>query len=120
MGLARALPTGRRSARKMPLPMGPGFWYISFQAVSPRGRFAMLRTDPNAPLMLDPSTAVRPSLHLLRLCFPGILFVSCALFGATKCSAQDVAEAARQERTHKESKQKKINNVYHAPELKPH
>src|SRR5258708_14978043 len=79
----------------------------------------MLRTDPNAPLMLDPSTAVRPSLHLLRLCFPGILFVSCALFGATKCSAQDVAEAARQERTQKESKQKKTKHVYTEQDLTP-
>src|SRR5260370_17802938 len=78
----------------------------------------MLRTDPNAPLMLAPSTAVRPSLHLLRLCFPGILFVSCAVFGATKCSAQDVAEAARQERTQKESKQKKTKHVYTQQDLK--
>jgi len=68
--------------------------------------------------MLDPSTAVRPSLHLLRLCFPGILFVSCAVFGATKCSAQDVAEAARQERTQKESKQKKTKHVYTEQDLK--
>src|SRR5258708_3390382 len=78
----------------------------------------MLRTDPNAALMLDPSTAVRPSLHLLRLCFPGILFVSCAVFGATKWSAQDVAEAARQERTQKESKQKKTKHVYTEQDLK--
>src|SRR5258708_13307111 len=78
----------------------------------------MLRTDPNAPLMLDPSTAVRPSLHLLRLCFPGILFVSCALFGAPKCSAQNVAEAARQERTQKESNQKKTKHVYTKQDLK--
>src|SRR5260370_2831511 len=78
----------------------------------------MFRTHPKAPLMLDPSPAVRPSLHLLRLCFPGILFVSCAVFGATKCSAQDVAEAARQERTQKESKQKKTKHVYTEQDLK--
>src|SRR5260370_7132327 len=78
----------------------------------------MLRTDPNGALMVAPSTAVRPSLHLLRLCFAGILFVSCAVFGATKCSAQDVAEAARQERTQKESKQKKTKHVYTEQDLK--
>src|SRR5260370_26806206 len=73
----------------------------------PGGRFAMLRTDLDTPLLMGPSTAARLSHRCLCLCFPGILFVSCALFGATQCSAQDVAEAARQERSQKESKQKK-------------
>jgi len=52
------------------------------------------------------------------LCFPGIVFVSCAVFGATQCSAQDVAEAARQERALKESKQKKSKHVYTEQDLK--
>jgi nucleoid-associated protein YgaU len=52
------------------------------------------------------------------LCFPGILFVSCAVFGATQCSAQDVAEAARQERSQKESKQTKSKHVYTEQDLK--
>jgi nucleoid-associated protein YgaU len=52
------------------------------------------------------------------LCFPGVLFVSCAVFGATQCSAQDVAEAARQERSQKESKQKKSKHVYTEQDLK--
>jgi nucleoid-associated protein YgaU len=52
------------------------------------------------------------------LCFPGFLFVSCAAFGASQCSAQDVAEAARQERAQKESKQKKSKHVYTEQELK--
>jgi nucleoid-associated protein YgaU len=52
------------------------------------------------------------------LCFPGIVFVSCAVFGATQCSAQDVAEAARQERAQKESKQKKSKHVYTEQDLK--
>jgi len=44
--------------------------------------------------------------------------VSCAAFGASQCSAQDVAEAARQERAQKESKQKKSKHVYTEQELK--
>jgi nucleoid-associated protein YgaU len=52
------------------------------------------------------------------LCFPGIVFVSCAVFGAKQCSAQDVAEAARQERAQKESKQKKSKHVYNEQDLK--
>jgi nucleoid-associated protein YgaU len=52
------------------------------------------------------------------LCFPGIIFVSCAVFGATQCCAQDVAEAARQERAQKEGKQKKSKHVYTEQDLK--
>jgi nucleoid-associated protein YgaU len=61
---------------------------------------------------------VRLSRRCFCLCFPGILFVSCAVFGATQCSAQDVAEAARQERSQKESKQKKSKHVYTEQDLK--
>ena len=52
------------------------------------------------------------------LCFPAIVIVSCAIFGAAQCSAQDVAEAARQERAQKESKQKKSKHVYTEQDLK--
>src|ERR1700676_510953 len=78
----------------------------------------MLRTDLVTPLVTGPSTAARLSRLCLSLCFPGIVFVSCAVFGATQCSAQDVAEAARQERAQKESKQKKSKHVYTEQELK--
>src|SRR5438445_13494218 len=78
----------------------------------------MLRTDLDTPVLMGSSTAVRLSLRLLRLCSPGALFVSCAVFGATQCSAQDVAEAARQERAQKESKQKKSKHVYTEQDLK--
>jgi len=78
----------------------------------------MLRTDLDTPLSIGPSTAVRPSVHFLRLSSPGILFLTCALFGATHCSAQDVAEAARQERAQKESQQKKFKHVYTEQDLK--
>lgn len=44
--------------------------------------------------------------------------MSCAGFGASQCSAQDVAEAARQERAQKESKQKRSKHVYTEQELK--
>jgi nucleoid-associated protein YgaU len=78
----------------------------------------MLRTDLDTPLLMGPSSAVRLSHRCLCLCFPGMLFVSCAVFGATQCSAQDVAEAARQERSQKESKQKKSKHVYIEQDLK--
>jgi len=52
------------------------------------------------------------------LCFPAVLIASCAVFGATPCSAQDVAEAARQERAQKESNQKKSKHVYTEQDLK--
>jgi LysM repeat protein len=78
----------------------------------------MLRTDLDAPLSKRPTTAVRLAPLLLRLCFPGIVLVSCAVFGATQCSAQDVAEAARQQHAQKESKQKKSKHVYTEQDLK--
>ena len=78
----------------------------------------MLRTDLDTPLVTGPSTAARLSRRCLSLCFPGIVFVSCAVFGATQCSAQDVAEVARQERAQKESKQKKSKHVYTEQDLK--
>jgi nucleoid-associated protein YgaU len=78
----------------------------------------MVRTDLYTPLVTGPSTATRLSRRCLSLCFPGIVFVSCAVFGATQCSAQDVAEAARQERAQKESKQKKSKHVYTEQDLK--
>src|SRR6267142_1724293 len=78
----------------------------------------MLRTDLDTLLSMGPSTAVRLSRRCVRLCFPGFLFVSFAAFGASQCSAQDVAEAARQERAQKESKQKKSKHVYTEQELK--
>src|SRR5260370_2553301 len=92
--------------------------YFFVSGVPPGGRFAMLRTDLDTPLLMGPSTAAMISHRCLCLCFPGILFVSCALFGATQCSAQDVAEAARQERSQKESKQKKSRHVYTEQDLK--
>src|SRR5882724_12936382 len=78
----------------------------------------MLRTDLDTPLVTGPSTAARLSRRCLSLCFPGIVFVSCAVFGATQCSAQDVAEVARQERAQRESKQKKSKHVYTEQDLK--
>src|SRR5258708_7550318 len=78
----------------------------------------MLRTDLDTPLLMGPSTAAKLSRRCFCLCFPGILFIFCAVFGATQCSAQDVAEAARQERAQKESKQKKSKHVYTEQDLK--
>src|ERR1700687_5413090 len=78
----------------------------------------MLRIDLVTPPVTGPSTAARLSRRCLSLCFPGIVFVSCAFFGAMQCSAQDVAEAARQESAQKESKQRKSKHVYTEQDLK--
>jgi nucleoid-associated protein YgaU len=78
----------------------------------------MLRTDLDAPLLTGPSKAARLSFRFLRLSSPAIIFACCAVFGATQCCAQDVADAARQERTQKESKQKKSKHVYTEQDLK--
>jgi nucleoid-associated protein YgaU len=78
----------------------------------------MLRIVLDAPLVSGPSKAARLSFRLLRLCSPGIVFVCGAFFGAAQCSAQDVAEAARQERAQKENQQKKSKHVYTEQDLK--
>jgi nucleoid-associated protein YgaU len=99
-------------------PKATFFGTLVLKRCCPRGRFDMLRTDLDPPPVTGPSTAARLSRLCLSLCFPGIVFVSCAVFGATQCSAQDVAEAARQERAQKESKQKKSKHVYTEQDLK--
>src|SRR5260370_9071848 len=53
-----------------------------------------------------------------RLFVPGILMLSCLLFGITNCNAQDVAEAARQERARKENQQKPPKHVYTEEDLR--
>src|SRR5260370_8821572 len=92
----------KTGSRKRPFSV-----YFFVSGVPPGGRFAMLRTDLDTPLLMGPSTAARLSHRCLCLCFPGILFVSCALFGATQCSAQDVAEAARPHPAPKQNTPKK-------------
>ncbi len=62
--------------------------------------------------------AVKPSFCFLRISIPGILVVSWAIFGATQCYAQDVADAARQQQSGKENKQKKSKHVYTEEDLK--
>jgi nucleoid-associated protein YgaU len=52
------------------------------------------------------------------LLFPGILLFCCAVFVTTECHAQDVADAAKQERARKESQQKKSKHVYTEEDLK--
>jgi nucleoid-associated protein YgaU len=61
---------------------------------------------------------VRRSLRLQNLCIPGILLFSCAIFVTAECHAQDVADAAKQERARKESQQKKFKHVYTEEDLK--
>ncbi len=74
--------------------------------------------DLDTPASNGPLTAARPSSGRLRLFLPGLLICSCVVLGATQCYAQDVAEAARQERARKESQQKKSKHVYTNEDLK--
>jgi nucleoid-associated protein YgaU len=66
------------------------------------------------PHVADP----RDLLRRHRLFVPGILMLSCFLFGITNCNAQDVAEAARQERARKENQQKPPKHVYTEEDLR--
>src|SRR5437899_3505845 len=78
----------------------------------------MQRTDLEIPALTALSLAARRSSCTRSMCFPAILITTSAIFGAAQCSAQDVAEAARQERTQKQSKQKKPKHVYTEQDLK--
>src|SRR5882672_380545 len=78
----------------------------------------MLRTDLRTLSPMNPTTIVRHSLRPVSLCIPGVLLFSCALFFTTECYAQDVTDAAKQERARKESQQKKSKHVYTEEDLK--
>src|SRR5882672_3848946 len=78
----------------------------------------MLGTDLRALSPMNPTVAVRRSLRPQNLCIPGILLFSCAIFVTTECHAQDVADAAKQERARQESQQKKSKHVYTEEDLK--
>jgi len=90
----------------------------------------MLLTDLNGPVSLQPR---RPGFGrvLLSHCLPrpsrsigpAILFLTCAMFGASISRAQDqqdqsVAEAARQEQARKQELQKRAKHVYTEEDLK--
>jgi nucleoid-associated protein YgaU len=66
------------------------------------------------PHVADPGDLLRRH----RFFVPGILMLSCFLFGITNCNAQDVAEAARQERARKENQQKPPKHVYTEEDLR--
>src|SRR5882762_2147760 len=89
-----------------------------FQAVSPRSRFAMLRTDLRTLSPMGPTTAVKRCLRPAGLSIPGILLFSCAILVTTECHAQDLADAAKQERARQESQRKNSKHVYTEEDLK--
>jgi nucleoid-associated protein YgaU len=78
----------------------------------------MQRTDLDTPLLTIPSSTERTASRFVRLTCSGILIISCTIFGFTQCYAQDVAEAARQEKARKENQQKKPKHVYTDEDLK--
>ena len=67
---------------------------------------------------MSPTIGVRRFLRPLSLRIPGILLFSCAIFVTTECHAQNVADAAKQERARKENQQKESKHVYTEEDLK--
>jgi nucleoid-associated protein YgaU len=67
---------------------------------------------------MSPTLAVRRFPRPLSLRFSGVFFFSCVFFVCGECRAQDVADAAKQERARKESQQKKSKHVYTEEDLK--
>ncbi len=78
----------------------------------------MKRTALEIPALAATSLPVGHASFARSLSVPAILIASCSIFAVAQCSAQDVAEAARQERTQKENKQKKSKQVYTEQDLK--
>jgi nucleoid-associated protein YgaU len=78
----------------------------------------MATPDLDTSASVESLTAVRPLAGFLRLCLPGVLIFSFTIFCAPKSYAQDVADAARQERARKEAAQKKTKHVYTAEDLR--
>ncbi len=78
----------------------------------------MQRTDFDTPLLTITLSTERTSSRFVRLTCSGILIISCTIFGFTQCYAQDVAQAARQEKARKENQQKKSKHVYTDEDLK--
>ena len=64
------------------------------------------------------SLPVRRYSFARSLSLRAILIASYSIFAVAQCSAQDVAKAARQERTQKQSKHKKSKHVYTEQDLK--
>ena len=102
----------------MCFPKGPFFGILLVKRCPPRGRFSMLRTDLDTPLLTGLSVVARPPSRFVRLTCSGILIISCTIFGFSQCYAQDVADAARQERARRENQQKKPKHVYTDEDLK--
>jgi len=78
----------------------------------------MPRTDLETPLRTSPPLSAGSPSRFIRLTCAGILIISCTIFGYAQCYAQDVAEAARQEKARKENQQKKAKHVYTDEDLK--
>src|ERR1700730_15435485 len=84
----------------------------------PRRRLAVLRNDLGFPSSMSPTITMRRCLYSANLALPAILLSCCAIFVTTECHAQDLADAAKQERARKDSKKKKSKNVYTDENLK--
>ena len=95
----------------------PGFGMFGLSRF-PRGRFAMRGTDLEAPITAGLHSAARLFPGFLRLALCAAVILACATFEAAQSTAQDVADAARQERARKEAQDKKPKHVYTEDDLK--
>jgi nucleoid-associated protein YgaU len=118
-----------------------GEWSPPFRGVTERNICAIL-IDPRTPpdrmggeevpyLTAMPITNLRDSnsmgprftdlgelSHCYRFLVFALLFLSCTLFRMSNCQAQDVAEAARQQRARKENQQKPPKHIYTEEDLR--
>jgi LysM repeat protein len=78
----------------------------------------MATPDLTAPTPVRLSATARRFSIRFRTCIPAFLVFSCAVIGVAQCHAQDVAEAAKQERARKQAQQKKSKHVYTEEDLK--
>jgi nucleoid-associated protein YgaU len=128
-GAPRPAHKGQAPLQNTPLQRLPFLVYYLPSGVPPvSGQFAMAIPDLDAPASVARSAAAGLLGTFLRLCLPGILIFSFTVAGAAQSFAQgqqeqsqsdpSVAEAARQERARKQTRQKKLKHVYTAEDLK--
>ncbi len=97
-------------------PASKGFWAAILTALRSCPQLTASRSCPQLTAL---RSCLQTTLHdPRRLCASCVLLACCAIFGAVQCRAQDVAEAARQEKARKEAQPKKSRHIYTEEDLK--
>jgi nucleoid-associated protein YgaU len=112
----------QETSRGIEFPYGPISDIILVSGVPPFSSIVMAKTGTQKPGPLEPRFAGSQGvLSQRRVRLPVLAFSCAAIFGASVAHAQDVAEAARQERARKESQPKRAKHVYTEEDLaRPH